>query len=293
MIIVRLMGGLGNQMFQYPLGRRLSLERDVSLKLDLSWFQTQDKRKFELEDLNIIAEIATQDEIFQKRYFSHNRYFRKAGSIYQNHLPYWKKRQIKEISIGTFDPNILLAPKKCIIQGYWQSEKYFKTITDILLKEFTLKNSIDNESVELAEEMLKSNSVSLHIRRGDYVSDPKINYYHGVLSLDYYRSAIKHIQSQIDTPRFYVFSDDLEWAKKNLIFLHPSTFVERKSVTSSCQEMWLMSNCRHHITANSSFSWWGAWLGFNPDKLVISPKSWFSNPMQSTVDLVPEGWVRI
>lgn len=288
-----LMGGLGNQMFQYALGRRLSMERDVPLKLDLSWFQTQDKREFELEELNVITEIATHEEIYQTRYFSHNRYFRKACSVIENHLPYWKKRVIKEKSIGTFDPNILSVSKKCIIQGYWQSEKYFQSIAETLLKEFTLIHPVVNEIAELAREMLKNNSVSLHIRRGDYVLDPKVNQYHGLLSIDYYRSAVKQIQTQVDSPHFYVFSDDLDWAKENLTFLVPHTFVENEPVFSSCEEMWLMSNCRHHVTANSSFSWWGAWLGVNPNKIIISPKTWFTNPKQSTVDIVPERWIRL
>lgn len=290
---MRLMGGLGNQMFQYALGRRLASDRHVPLKLDLSWFSTQNKRKFELCHLNTLINIASEAEVYQIRLFSKNRKVRKLFSFFQNQLPYYKRRSVNEQKIFYFDNQIMLVPKSCYLTGYWQSEKYFNLIGEVLRKEFDLKEAPDSGLWELGEEMQRINSVSLHVRRGDYISDPVTNNYHGVLGADYYRLAMKQIQIQTGPTHFYVFSDDLDWVKENMRFVSPCTFVEKETKKSDCEEMWLMSKCKHHIIANSSFSWWGAWLGINPDKIVISPKQWQADPSRKTPDLIPGDWIII
>ena len=293
MIIVNLMGGLGNQMFQYALGRRLAQDKGVALKLDTQWFGKQNLRKFELDKFNITFKIASEEEIYSTRHFFRNRIIRKVYSIYQNQLPYFKRSFINEPNFGFFDHHILEVPKNCYLTGYWQSEKYFSSMEDTIRKEFTLKEIADSNFIELSKEMQNINSVSLHVRRGDYVTNPQTNKFHGVLSTDYYKLAVKLIQNKIDTPHFYVFSDDLEWVKERLNFVTPCTYIEGKKEGRDCEEMWLMSQCKHHIIANSSFSWWGAWLGNNPDKIVISPNQWFADPNYKVPDLIPEKWIRI
>jgi hypothetical protein len=292
MIIVQLAGGLGNQMFQYALGRRLAEDRGVQLKLDLRWFENQNLRKFELDQFNISSEPANEEEIYRTCYYSHNRYIRKVFSITQSLLPYWKRRVVKEDETGKFDKNILYSSKNCHLRGYWQSEKYFSSIADTLRNEFSLKHSLDCESIEVEKEIQTCNSVSVHIRRGDYVPNLKTNRAHSLLSNDYYESAVKQIQNLLVSPHFYVFSDDIEWVNKNMKFSEPCTFIKSKKDNSDYEEMWLMSQCQHHITANSSFSWWGSWLGEKQDSLIISPKQWFTQKPYPE-DTIPDRWLRI
>ena len=293
MIIVNLMGGLGNQMFQYALGRRLAQDKGVTLKFDTQWFAKQNLRKIELGKFNITFQIASEEEIYRTKHFSQNRIIRKVYSIYQNFLPYFRRSLISEQKSGIFDDRILEVPKNCYLTGYWQSEKYFSSMEDTIRKEFTLKEIANSDFRELSEEMQRTDSISLHVRRGDYVTNPQTNKFHGALSIDYYKSAVKLMQNQIDVPHFYVFSDDLEWVKESLDFVIPCTYIESDKEGRDCEEMWLMSQCKHHIIANSSFSWWGAWLGNKPDKIVISPNQWFADKNYKVPDLIPEKWIRI
>ena len=282
------MGGLGNQMFQYALGRRLAFDRDVPLKLDLSWFKTQELRKFELDQFNIQAEIATDDEVYRVRYFSYNRYFRKAYSIFQNQLPDWKRQWIKEKDMGNFDRNILKVTKNCFLTGYWQSEKYFKPISSKLKEDFSIKEMFSSKNHVMADDILsKHDSVSVHLRRGDYVTKDTG---HWVCPVDYYQRSMKFITQKFKTAHFYFFSDDIEYTRLNLYTEHPSTFI--KSNGNDVIDQKLMSLCHHHINANSSFSWWGAWLGEKTDSFVIVPNHWYTK-RSFPPDRVPERWVAL
>ena len=136
-------------------------------------------------------------------------------------------------------------------------------------------------------------AVSLHIRRGDYVSNPVTNNYHGTCSLAYYKKAVLLLKEKIENPSFFIFSDDLLWARENLDFINDMTFIDLDKSIPDHEEMHLMSQCKHNIIANSSFSWWGAWLNENSDKIVIAPKKWFSDNTINTEDLIPAKWMRI
>lgn len=293
MIIVKLLGGLGNQMFQYALGRRLAIERGIASKLDLNWYNSQSKRSYQLDHFKTQLSIALEEESYCVKYCSHNRLIRKLFTLIQKRIPYYKRRSVYEQRSFCFDDHILDVPDNCYLTGYWQSHKYFESIGEVLREEFALKETPNSTSIELSKEIQRVNSVSLHVRRGDYVTEPETHKHHGVLGVDYYRLAMKQIETQVFSPHYYVFSDDLRWVKENIKFVSPCTFVESNTANRDYEDMWLMSQCRHHITANSSFSWWGAWLGGDPEKIVIVPKHWLSDSNRETLDLIPETWIRI
>jgi hypothetical protein len=290
MIVVELRGGLGNQMFQYALGRRLALERNTQLKMDLYWFKHEEQRHYELNAFNIQAEFATTEEVNRLRNFSKNRYLHNAFSTYQNHLNEYKRREIEEKTPGSFDPNVLNAPRHCYLIGYWQSERYFGQIAPKIRQEFTLKEPLSEPDQTLANEIQgNANSVSVHIRRGDYSSGLTG---HWVCTLDYYQRAIQYIKSQTVSPHFYFFSDDIGWVKESFPHSGQETFIEPRIENKGFVDMFLITQCRHHINANSSFSWWGAWMGEQDNSIVIVPNQWFLNRPYPE-DLVPARWLRL
>lgn len=292
MIISHVIGGLGNQMFQYAAGRALALRTGQPLLLDVSGFSENSLHQgFEL--LNVFdchAKIASEPEvrsILGWQYPSAIRRiaarpvlaaFRRKGFVVEPHFHYW--------------PGIKEVPRDCYLAGYWQSEKYFPDVAPLIRKDFSFKSPLAGNNLTLAEYIANVNSVSLHVRRGDYVSNLKTNVNHGVCSLDYYRSAIRHVAERVEHPEFFIFSDDIGWVKDNLKMDFPCQYVDHNHGEKSYNDMHLMSLCRHQIIANSSFSWWGAWLNSNPDKTVIAPRNWFAN-QNNTADLLPQGWVRL
>ena len=141
--------------------------------------------------------------------------------------------------------------------------------------------------------MNAASSVSVHVRRGDYVNDPKTNAYHGTCSLDYYKKAVEIIRNKVKDPVFFIFSDDAEWVKKNFNIDEQQVLVSEPEKLSLTEELKLMASCRHSVVANSSFSWWGAWLNNNNEKMVIAPQKWFADPLIDTSDLIPSAWIRI
>lgn len=291
MIISNIIGGLGNQMFQYAAGRAHSLKLGVPLKLDTRDFSGyQLHQGFELNRLfNCRAEIATDSDLahvlgWQRAKLAQQvlrrpqlKRLRYKSFVVEPHFNYWS-------GINQLEDNKYL-------YGYWQSEKYFIEFAENIREDFTFKFPFSDQNAEIAEQISQVNAVSLHVRRGDYVSNAK-NTFIGVCSLEYYRKAIEHIKSQVDMPVFFVFSDDIDWVKNNLVLDKTSVFVSHNKGSESYNDMRLMSLCKHNIIANSSFSWWGAWLNSNPQKIVIAPKQWFASG-QDDRDLIPEAWVRL
>ena len=290
-VITRLNGGLGNQLFQYAAGRGLADRLHVPLKLDLSEFETYKLRGFELDKFNIEAEVANPTEIscVDVHPSKINRY-RSRLAIYCGYtLPFFA---FKEKSFK-YDKLFEQISKPVYLDGYWQSEQYFNASDIHLRREISLKRSLDKTSEEIQKEISKYSSVSLHIRRGDYVTNPSAAIVHGVCSLDYYDAAIQLIATQVNKPFFFVFSDDPQWAKENLKMSHPVHFVEANGPDRGVEDMWLMKSCNHHIIANSSFSWWAAWLNSKPGKIVIAPRIWFRDSTINTQDLIPKQWIQL
>jgi len=290
-VITRLNGGLGNQLFQYAAGRALAERLGVPLKIDLSEFKTYALRRFELNKFNINAEIATAEEVrgvvvnpsrFQ-RYAS--RAAIAMGLVFNNIA-------LREIKFN-YDDVFEKIRHPLYLNGYWQSERYFKPAEKTLRRELRLVDALDPACAKVLAEIQQSAAVSLHIRRGDYVSNPSAAAVHGVCPLEYYYSAIKHMAAHVPAPSFFVFSDDPQWAKDNLEISYPARFVEANGPDRAEEDLWLMKSCRHHILANSSFSWWGAWLNGDRDKVIIAPRNWFRDKKINTQDLIPEQWCRI
>ena len=173
------------------------------------------------------------------------------------------------------------------------ANKYFADIRDILLGELTVRYEQDRQSREVAEEITSTSSVSIHVRRGDLVSNPFANRVFGTCSPEYYMKCIDFIGSKITDPHFFVFSDDSSWSSENLNLQYPTTFVNHNDANRDYEDLRLMSSCKHHILANSSFSWWAAWLNTNPDKTVLAPARWFRDEGRNTPDRLPDSWIKI
>lgn len=293
MIIVKLHGGMANQMFPYAAARRLAHVLDTELKLDVTGFsvyrERQDLafRKYSLGVFNIQESFATLAEIerltTRKKRVLENIFSRKAARP----ASYVKERHFH------FDPRIMELNGDIYLDGNWNSFRYFEDITPLIRKEFTLRQPPTGHNAELLELIDTTASVSVHVRRGDYVSNPKVNAIYGCCGLDYYRRAIEFIGEKLPSPHFFVFSDDPQWVRSNLFLDWPMTLVDCNGPLDAHEDLRLMSRCRQHIIANSGFSWWGAWLDPNPEKVVVAPEHWFSNNRPETRDLLPSDWVRL
>jgi hypothetical protein len=294
MVVVRLIGGLGNQMFQYALGRRLAVDHGIPLKLDRTWFASQrhrgidTPRDYALDGWRVKAEPATTADLQQFNEPPTNRWLALLSGV----MPRRSGLIFREKAFS-FQPLVLATRPPLLLIGYWQSEKYFASISDRLRDEFMPAYAACEHVVQARRELQPGSAVSLHIRRGDYVHNEATNRYHGVCSLDYYRAAAQYIAKQIQDPHFLVFSDEPQWAIDHLKLPWPTTVVQHEVKCQPHHDIWLMSQCSHHIIANSSFSWWGAWLNERPDKIVVAPKIWFQGISESTADLIPRTWVRL
>lgn len=292
MIIVKLIGGLGNQMFQYAAGRCLAHKYRTELKLDIRDFKNYTLRNYDLNGFSIIENFATSSELSRILFPSDRcdvKFFKRVIWSVSRIRPV---EYIKETEYS-FQQNFFKLPDNIYLDGYWQSEKYFLDIENIIRNEFSVVNPLTSTSQDLAERIRNCEAVSLHVRRGDYVSDPKTNSVHGVCGVDYYSNAINMIRERIENPCFFIFSDDSEWARSNIKPDAPTTYVKHNDYSRDYEDMCLMSMCKHNIIANSSFSWWGAWLNENPEKIVIAPKKWFNSKNMDTQDLLPDKWHKL
>lgn len=296
-IIVRLLGGLGNQMFQYALGRKLSILHKRVLKLDASIYNSENQsksfavRNFNLDVFNIKKNFANETDIkpFEK-YLGQN-FFSRLLRRFSSGKKYYLNSYIYEPRGKNFifDPHLLKVKLKPIvyIDGFWQTEKYFSDIESVIRKDFTFKDSPNAQNQALLEKILNEQSVGIHIRHGDNAT--KMAAGHGVLPLEYYYQALKSLKQQADINNLYIFSDDPEWAKQNLHFNEPAIFVANNQ-NEPHEDMRLMAACKHHIIGNSTFSWWAAWLGKKPGQFVFAPSRYHMNDNISTTDLYPKAW---
>lgn len=290
MIVVRLTGGLGNQMFQYAAGRRLAHVLGTELELDISGFEDYPLRAYALGNLNI------EEKFFQ--YDANWRGNSKQGIVSQIFRKVLRKKTVSHLKHVRekhfhFDPEILELKDNVFLEGYFQSERYFRDVEPIIRKEFVVRTPLSGTNRRIAEQVTGCESVSLHVRRGDYVSNPHSNRYHGVCKPAYYFRCMTYVTSHVKNPHFFVFSDDPQWVKTNLNLSYPTTFVTQNDLNKGCEDMRLMSLCRHHITANSTFSWWAAWLSINVGKIVVCPRNWFRGASHNDKDLIPGSWIRL
>lgn len=287
MIVFYGQGGLGNQLFQYAAARRLALQHQCELVLDPYWFTHplpgETPRSLELDRYPVALRVADTSEQ-RKWQWMRGRWGRFLKPLCSMAL-------VREQG-DTLNHALLYASQNSYLHGFWQSEMYFKDIRTDLLKELTPNEPPSFEDAAVLEKINACDSVSIHVRRGDYVTSHAAASFHGVCSLDYYRDSIKYIADRVNAPSFFIFSDDPVWTRENLEIPFPKQYVHHNGAGSAFQDIRLMSSCKHHIIANSSFSWWGAWLSENSEGLVIAPEKWFAAG-RSTPNLIPDRWHRL
>lgn len=273
MIISQLQGGMGNQMFQYAAGRSLAYKLNSNFLIDLSWYRNikegETVRTYSLDCFAANIVTAQPWQLFLNQKLFGKRYVEKAL---------------------TFDPELLNQKGSIYLTGYWQCEKYFKRIKDVVLSDFAFVAKPSLDTNEFLEKISSTNAISVHLRRGDYASSTKTQKFHGLLGEEYYVEAAKQIKRFVKNPIFYIFSDEPKWVKRNFLIDKRQVVIDGHD-RAEWEDMFLMSKCRHHIIANSTYSWWGAWLSPNKTKKVITPKQWFNSGVKT--DIIPDNWIRI
>lgn len=285
-IIVKIKGGMGNQMFQYALGFALSKKTGKNVVYDTTFYYQKHiintawpyaLNHFKCQP--IIQEQGRIKKIYLFLMDGVTRIFPKISRTYLRDSP----ADILE-TITTEKHDIYL-------DGYWQNEGYFKEVESEIQNQFIVTDDIDDTNQYWLDSIKKTNSVCLHVRRGDYVSNSLANKHHGTCSLEYYKMAVSYMNSHLFEPVYYVFSDDMEWVKENLPIDGHVYYMDHNDSSKNYDDLRLMYSCKHFIIANSSFSWWGAWLSQSVNKIVIAPKHWNNDAVQP--DIVPERWIRL
>jgi len=286
MIVTRIRGGLGNQMFQYAYGLYLAQQNNTELVLECSSLDRDPLRNFVLDRWKIAERQTTKAESKQMP----SRY-EVMGWLNFLHGKQPLKR-ISERPFG-FHPKFLTVGDNIFLAGYWQSEQFFPKLREQLQSIFQPAKPIRKQSVDVIRKMENSNSVSLHIRRGDYVQSAGSTAALQVCPLSYYQASIAELLSRHEDLKIFVFSDDHQWCSQNLQFDCPTVYVDHNDSNQSHEDMWLMTRCNHHIVANSSFSWWGAWLKLDEWGEVFAPQQWFSDLHLDASSIVPDHWHKV
>lgn len=286
MIVTRLSGGLGNQLFQYCVGLNLGRLNSDIVKVDINRFSMpEENRQYCLDLIFPEVQIASHEEVTSftkpKRIFG---IFNIAGD----------RRLIVEKGFS-FDPGILKQKGPAYLQGFWQSEKYFIGLKEFLQKTIILKRIESSDLYEFYLNKIKfNNSVCLFVRRAELVTNQKYRAYHGYCDLDYYKRGISFLNQKLENPFYLIFSDDLSWCIENFSELSNSIIVPHDVAGDRfVQYFMLMKECQNFIISNSTYSWWAAWLASNNEKTVVAPKSWFNEAKHSTEDLIPADWVQL
>ena len=284
MIYIRIRGGLGNQLFQYSAARSLADYLGVPLGLDVREFDTNSPYQMSLNYFNIRANLNPPDLIKHKKKNKFGYIFEK---IIGNHKKIYKEPFLM------FDKNLFSKVDGSYLKGYFQTEKYFINNKKNIVKDLSLINKPDISNGSILKEIQQTNSISLHIRRGDYISNPTYSSTHGVCDLSYYYKAVDYFIKRLGQDiKVFAFSDDPDWVCENLKLPVNIKFINNNSFNYSHEDLRLMFNCKHNIIANSSFSWWGAWLNQNSNKIVISPKKWYADKKMHNPDIVPDKWLK-
>lgn len=293
MIVTKLMGGMGNQMFQYAFAKYLAIKHNVPVKLDTRFLLDRSPkganfvfRNFDLDIFNLSVEVATDAEITS---LTHRTGHELTNRVI-NKLIGRKKNHVFEPHFH-FSEKCFLAGSNSYLEGYWQSEKYFKPIEGLLrAKDFSFTSAMSSMATELGNTIQSSNSVCVNIRRGDFVT----NGFHGTKGVDFYSNAELVIGSELNDPHYFVFSDEMDWCTENITFAGKVTYVGHEYAGFKFQDyIRLMAMCKHFIIPNSSFAWWAVWLNDNKNKMVVAPKKWFNNPAWETHDLIPDEWIKV
>jgi hypothetical protein len=296
-VTVFLRGGLGNQMFQYALGLNLAKKNRCPLALDAVFLRDRLPRRhftYRTYDMDVFA----IDASFTVLSYAANSFPVPGAWLGLDMVGILARRVFGSQTLirektKVFDPSVLAAQGDILLYGRWQSEEYFVDIVDDVRTAFKFRHSLEGEAERLAEKIVAVTSVSLHVRRGDYVTFKNVEQRMGVTDLAYYDRAAKYVGERVTNPHFFLFSDDIQWCKKNVAIPFPTTYVDEiSSGPKAAFHLELMSLCKHNVTTNSTFSWWGAWLNRNSRKIVIAPKRWYTDASLKE-NIVPAGWIKI
>ena len=288
-VISRLAGGLGNQMFQYACGFAVAQKSSAQLLLDKSFLTrkphnaTYTLRDFELDVFLIDAEFAPKELVEEFNPETRSLFAKISNKLFGNRTGYFKEKN------KLFCPDILNLEPPVYLEGYWQNEKYFNPYRTALLKAFQPKQSPSPRNQELALEIYNNHAVCVHVRRGDYVNNASAQLLHGTCSPRYYENASKYLEQKGIPLTYYIFSDDMEWVKQNIHFPGVTRYINHNTGKESHWDLYLMKHGQHHIIANSSFSWWGAWLCERPGQQVVAPSSWFQGIEK--YEITPATWI--
>jgi hypothetical protein len=287
MIAVFAQGGLGNQLFQYATARAVALRHGTTLVIDPSWYQEhvpkRTPRSLGLTGCRIVARMAMPDEAIR---------FAGLRGPLRSRLPVgrpWHPLRERQLN---FQRRVLDAPEGSYLIGYWQSWRYFDSIRSVLLQETLPVAPLDGPDAELGAMMAGTDSIAVHVRRGDYVAVAATAAYHGICAPSYYGQAVGALASGLRDPVAFVFTDDPSWVREHLRLPIRYEIVERHGPDAALADLALMRQCRHFAIANSSYSWWGAWLGTHPRKRVAAPARWYADG-RATPDLLPPDWRRL
>lgn len=298
MIVVKLQGGLGNQMFQYAIGRTLAHKNNDQFALDLTFLLDRMPRKnlvvrdYDLNIFDINPRLTVLSRVAQRVSMPGLLYSLSRGLI---KLQSYAKVQwyVSENELR-FHPEILNLKGNIYLDGYWQSEQYFTGWEDLLRKDFRLKAELSDKARMMAEKIMSVDAVCVNVRRGDFVTVQRSVERHGFVGLDYYKRALDVLESRARGLHLFVSSDDMEWSRRNIHFNYPTTYLSHEYKGEKFGEyLYLMALCRHFVIPNSSFAWWAAWLGRRPGKIVIAPQRWFVREGNDPEDLIPSSWIRV
>ena len=286
MFVFQFMGGLGNQMFQYAAARALSIRRGIPFKIDFDDPYKFVKRELNLAAFNLEVNAVSKRELNKckpKRRFE-KRLWMLLGKNPSNRL-------YREKTDYTYDPDFFSCPDGAYISGFWQTEKYFLSIEEIIRSDFKFKIPPSGKNEEWLKMICSCTAVSIHVRRGDVIAVAKTNKLYGTITMDYYQNAINSMVESFNDSIFFFFSDDIDWVKENIKTTFPSHYIDANDDAHNYEDLRLMSSCKHHIIANSSFSWWGAWLNPDQQKKIIGPARWMSSMDIADTDHIPASWI--
>ncbi len=287
-MIVRISGGIGNQMFQYAFKKQMDYYLNNNNIIDVSFYDGKNihngyelNKVFNINDETYDGSIKAPSEAHPFIY----RILYRLGIRF-----YVTKKYAMEILIDYNEKFKRFSGETFYLDGYWQSEEYFKDVENEVRNAFVFPNFNESPNIELYKKIGQTNAVALHVRRGDFLGNSK---FICLGKTDYYQQAIRYISDRVDSPLFIVLSDDIEWCKKKLDLQGESIFVDWNKDDKSFRDMQIMSVCKHCIIANSSFSWWGAWLNRNPNKIILAPYKFYKGNIRNETHLLPKEWIKI
>jgi hypothetical protein len=289
MIVTRLHGGLGNQLFQFAAGYALAQRRGVPHKVDLGTFVHERERDFGLRSLGLRYEVATPEEV-RRLAPQWGPWWKNKYILWSNRLtPFASRRWVRE-STFDYDRRVRDVRDPAYLDGWWQSEKYFSEFSADIRAQFSPKNPPSARVADCARTLASRTTVAVHVRRGDYIANDDASQFHGTCSNAYYEEACKKMARDMPDALFCIFSDDPSWARSNLTFPAGAEFLSGTGPLAVEEDFFLLCQCRHFVIANSTFSWWPAWIKDSPGQRVIAPRRWFRGFDVNPSDRFPSDW---